>query len=728
MSMEAHRQQRYSKKRSATPRAQYAAQACQECRRRRAKCDGHKPSCARCLNRGMECVFNTRDDSRGTAPKSLVMQLQARIQQLEQVLWLHSIDVDTSIAQLKAGHLPSISPSHPQQQSREEEPVGALCANGPFGLSDKDGDEEEVRFFGSSSGRVELLQSTPLHSNSALASLPRASLRSGLNRFLQDPDLVPPVDEELQEHLIALYFQWEQPWLQLVDEQLFRQSLRQEGRYCSPLLLHCILAMGARYSERLEVHSTPDDPNTAGESLLEVAEVLLHFDLRSPSITTIQSLGIMAIFYVAIGSDSKGWLRHGMAIRLALDMGLNLDFATLERTHRFSEVEIKLRKQIYWSLYCTDKLWASYTGRVCTMLDSQSSVELPLSGVAFDDSKPTQILPMLLHSLSTHCQILEKILMKLYAPGKLPPGIQRTTVFDSCLLELKSWKYHLPVALQWKRAGGRCSSNPIMPHIFLLHMVYNTSIIILAKPFLSKPSLFRTAAAAPENPTMPGIPVAAAAVADIERKASSLCVEASRDICLLGEQYRKAFGGFRQSPITAMHCTFSAALFLILNGHHQDHEEPKIEPDARSKWIRSCLLTLRELGVSWTTATKYWHGLRCLLKDRDQQGLSLTRGLRHIEAIPSPRNSPTAVNCDDAVGEHDHYTPSEVTAKAAADGSSQWNQSAGQQPSSCLDMDIEAAVHNGLTFEEFLLDLPHDLGFLAAIGSSTPPDLWAFYE
>ncbi|RAH66147.1 uncharacterized protein BO66DRAFT_442363 [Aspergillus aculeatinus CBS 121060] len=109
----------------------------------------HKPSCARCLNRGMECVFNTKDDSRGTAPKSLVMQLQARIQQVEQVLWLHSIDVESSIAQLRAGHLPSISPSRSQQQSREEEPFGALCANGPFGLHDRVGDEEEVRFFSS---------------------------------------------------------------------------------------------------------------------------------------------------------------------------------------------------------------------------------------------------------------------------------------------------------------------------------------------------------------------------------------------------------------------------------------------------------------------------------------------------------------------------------------------------------------------------------------------------
>ncbi|RAH48184.1 uncharacterized protein BO95DRAFT_461270 [Aspergillus brunneoviolaceus CBS 621.78] len=156
MSTEANRQQRYSRSDRSRPELSMRHKLVRNC-------DGHKPSCARCLNRGMERVFNTRDDSRGRAPKFLVMQLQARIQQLEQVLLLHSIDVDvhSSIAQLKAAHLPSISPSHSQQRSREEEPVGALCANEPFGLKDKDGDEEEMRFFGSSSGRVELLQSTP---------------------------------------------------------------------------------------------------------------------------------------------------------------------------------------------------------------------------------------------------------------------------------------------------------------------------------------------------------------------------------------------------------------------------------------------------------------------------------------------------------------------------------------------------------------------------------------
>lgn len=57
-----------------------------------------------------------------------------------------------------------------------------------------------------------------------------------------------------------------------------------------------------------------------------------------------------------------------MAIRLVLDMGLNVDSTTVVGSSNLSQDEIFLRRQIYWSLYCNDKLWATYTGRVCTML------------------------------------------------------------------------------------------------------------------------------------------------------------------------------------------------------------------------------------------------------------------------------------------------------------------------------------------------------------------------
>lgn len=71
-----------------------------------------------------------------------------------------------------------------------------------------------------------------------------------------------------------------------------------------------------------------------------------------------------------MGADSAGWLHHGMANRLCLDFGLNLDPGMFEETSTMSSREMRLRRQIYWTLYFHDKLSASYTGRTCSMLVS----------------------------------------------------------------------------------------------------------------------------------------------------------------------------------------------------------------------------------------------------------------------------------------------------------------------------------------------------------------------
>ncbi|KAJ6042995.1 uncharacterized protein N7446_001191 [Penicillium canescens] len=598
-------------------RSPYTTEACQECRRRRAKCDGTKPSCGRCLRHGIDCKFTGRDDSRGTAPKSLVMLLQSRIDLLEQVLWLHSIDVDATIAQLRARGDFGSGTSLPAQPSPQiTEPDGALCSKGSFGV----GDDGEVSYFGSSSGRVELLHSNAADTDHvAPTSLPPVGSR--LNQFCQEIQSGCDISEDLKEHLIAIYFEWEQPWCQLVDESLFRESMQSKGRYFSPLLLNSILAIGSRYSDRPEVRSVRDDPNTAGQAFLEIAEVLLHFDLQSPSITTIQSLGILAIMYVATGSDSKGWLKHGMAVRLALDMGLNLNSATLHKSHVFSEVEIELRKQIYWALFCTDKMWASYTGRVCTMLDSQALVQLPLpSGTGQEPTSPREALRSLHHALSTQCQILEKILTSLYAPKSLSPGVQRHTFFDQCLLELKSWKYRLPVELQIKLSAGSDARTHThtRPYTFILHMVYHTSLIMLTKPFLA-----RKQRPSRETPSTGGLskdqgqdqsdPTA--------ERAMTLCMDAAREISLLGEQYRKAFGSFRQTPVTATHCTLSAVLFFIFSLNNCVSNEMDDGGEARSqkaiaKAINSCVVTLGELASSWSPARRYWKAVLAILEHR----------------------------------------------------------------------------------------------------------------
>ena len=57
-----------------------------------------------------------------------------------------------------------------------------------------------------------------------------------------------------------------------------------------------------------------------------------------------------------------------MANRLALDMGLNFDSASVVTSAWLTKEEMELRRRIYWTLYCIDKSGSMYTGRVCTML------------------------------------------------------------------------------------------------------------------------------------------------------------------------------------------------------------------------------------------------------------------------------------------------------------------------------------------------------------------------
>lgn len=240
----------------------------------------------------MSCVYTAQADGRGTAPKSYVRLLQTRINLLEKILWLHSIDIDeatTRLAQLDA--LPNDSDRSTLAAAGQSNVAFAeLCDKfeGVLSIDESlnfDGDGE-ARYFGPASGRLEFDcpdSQTDSPSNSDRSAQPH-SIETG-------------IDCDLEAHLLELYFTWEGPWLHIVDEALFRESRETNGRFFSPLLLNCILACACRYSDRPEVRSNPDDPNTAGDRFREAAEALLPREVKVPNITTIQSLAVLSMSY-----------------------------------------------------------------------------------------------------------------------------------------------------------------------------------------------------------------------------------------------------------------------------------------------------------------------------------------------------------------------------------------------------------------------------------------------
>ena len=58
--------------------------ACSECKRKKSKCDGGKPGCKRCAERGVECVYSTVSSSQRIAVlRERVKELEAKLKETQ---------------------------------------------------------------------------------------------------------------------------------------------------------------------------------------------------------------------------------------------------------------------------------------------------------------------------------------------------------------------------------------------------------------------------------------------------------------------------------------------------------------------------------------------------------------------------------------------------------------------------------------------------------------------
>ncbi|KAJ0279367.1 hypothetical protein COL940_006777 [Colletotrichum noveboracense] len=131
-------------------------------------------------------------------------------------------------------------------------------------------------------------------------------------------------DGSLVQHLLALYFCWEYPtFASLSKEHFLRDFQNGISRYCSPILVNALLALGCRFSSKSSTRANPSDPYTSGDHFFKEAQRLFYLEDDHHTLTTIQALGIMSIREASCGRDSESWYYAGQSIRLAIEMGLH---------------------------------------------------------------------------------------------------------------------------------------------------------------------------------------------------------------------------------------------------------------------------------------------------------------------------------------------------------------------------------------------------------------------
>jgi hypothetical protein len=133
---------------------------------------------------------------------------------------------------------------------------------------------------------------------------------------LHEQEISSGLSLDTQNHLLDLFWTWQNPWQYLVHKRLFCEALERRlyDDYCTPLLLQSILALSARYSDRAEVRDDPDQPHTAGNALADQAKAILHFEMESPTTSTVVAIAILALREMSVNKEALGWTLAGTCI------------------------------------------------------------------------------------------------------------------------------------------------------------------------------------------------------------------------------------------------------------------------------------------------------------------------------------------------------------------------------------------------------------------------------
>ncbi|SCN81513.1 related to pathway-specific regulatory protein nit-4 [Fusarium fujikuroi] len=586
---------------SGKPR-QRSALACSTCRTKRVKCDGQRPSCSTCNTAGEVCEYTTQDSNRKPPSKRYVEALQERIRTLEAQLERFQNNAGNQDRGLPSSIEDSYSTSEGDSlpdDSSYRSPIKDISDRlGALNI----GEDGQIHYFGSRSN-FSLLKNSPV----ASSTVSSRDLQKQAADTLDQLNLRVEVSDELRNHLLDLFWSWQNTWQYLVVKELFLEDLyiTHSGRYASPLLLSAVLALAARYSDRVELRSNPLEQNTAGNALAEQAKMILFYESQAPKVTTVQATALLGLREIATDKEALGWMYCGMAARMAFNLGLHLDRSHWVETGHITKDEAEVGTIVWWGCYVLDKLFNIGLGRPSTIQEHETSAQLPsMDHSAEYESWHSEspigepiVFPRS-HQVSNIratvqlFRVTSSALDEIYRPGSQHSKTRIMELVTKTHVNIIEFQINLPSCL-------RLSPSPLaptLPHIYLLHLQIHVAIILLHRPFVGVQR--KTLDAGSFHPSS---------------GSSHLkeCSQSSHSISNIFRLYSKHYT-LRRIPISAIHCAFTASIILLLETTSTDTKDRdraiaslKVLAEALADmstawaWSQRALFAIRQLAREW---------------------------------------------------------------------------------------------------------------------------------
>ncbi|KAL6912564.1 hypothetical protein FSST1_010324 [Fusarium sambucinum] len=449
--------------------------ACEECKRRKVRCDGRQP-CNRCDYRGSRaaCIY-IKPVRRPVVSKQTLEDLSRSLEERDSILArlfpnrdisdlvslsdqeLRDIVVNSgpspngTTLTFRSDHTPNESITQDSQwdeDRRERDPLPAE-ADDVNALSLPL--DRQASYLGISSIRAALgaiLQMRP-QLRASLASRQETYNESSslgengmqCSQIVQSPTENPCVKWSRKgQALVDVYFKRIHIMTPLLDETSFRTTYLSGNRHDSPwlALLNMVLAMGSIAASK----------SSDREHFKYYTSAMRYLDISafgSSQIETLQALAIVGGHYLHyINRPNRGNAILGAAFRMASALGFHREPSEQDKEGDQLQV-VELRRRIWWCLVCLDTL-ASMTlgrpsfGRFCPSIDIQPP-KFSTGGHGQLDSEPDMDIMLLAENIR-FCRIATEIQDKLTVTPFLKPADRDR--FDDMLV---SWFDSLPSLL-----------------------------------------------------------------------------------------------------------------------------------------------------------------------------------------------------------------------------------------------------------------------------------------
>ena len=195
----------------------------------------------------------------------------------------------------------------------------------------------------------------------------------------------------IRDPIMALFFQHESQFFPSLSRQRVRE--RTETETLSAFLVNCACALGARFAEgsllRMLVADHLDGGvdndsgrlgSAASAPFMAKAQELVIPLLHLPTSDT--CTGLLHLAWASYGQNSEAglWQFGGMAIRMAIDLGIQEDSTIYE-----SVAHLHRSRLLFWNLYITDRVIAFVTGRPVSIPDDIIETPLPEDSYLYPD-------------------------------------------------------------------------------------------------------------------------------------------------------------------------------------------------------------------------------------------------------------------------------------------------------------------------------------------------------